>query len=454
MMRPPSVMRFAACWEPHHLVFMFSASCSSNFSMEMSGRAYILRSRLPPALLTMMSRRPKSSTTWSSTLGMAVKSITSAETPSPRWPRSSISLATASTSCWRRANTTTSAPQSARARAMPRPMPRPPPVTTATLPSSRNSSCMPIAILPKKRSKPSTMRACHRYDSSPIEVGSQRESNRDEIRRPRPDSAAQARAVRLAGVCGVSRQHSGHPLSALRLRQGLRSGTHRRWVDSHARTGLGRDHRSADRCPERPHPQPVRTAQAVDGGGLRPDDRISFPAVQPARRRVQSLPADRRGRLMARLDVDQHSLLRLGGGAVGQLSRTNAHHRLAPGVRLFRQRQRAGRAGAGRADDRVREPASGGLDHHRLHGAGGPAGDDHGHPAGGARARQRASGALADDRQPARHGPQRLLPAAVLRLPAAILGHRLGWGDLHAVCELRHRSGSPDPGHSAGLLRL
>ena len=151
MMRPPSVMRLAACWEPHHLVFMFSASCSSNFSMEMSGRAYILRSRLPPALLTMMSRRPELIDHPVEHLGDGgeVHHVGGdAEPPLAArldllGDRIHVVLAPGQHHDIGPAVGECQGDAAADAG-------RPPPVTTATLPSSRNSSCMPMAFPQEK----------------------------------------------------------------------------------------------------------------------------------------------------------------------------------------------------------------------------------------------------------------------------------------------------------------
>ena len=90
-----------------------------------------------PALLTRMSTGPRPACTCSAMAAVAVSSLTSQRTNSPRRPAASISARTpaaCSGPAW--STTATSAPSRANAAAMPCPIPDAAPVTTATCPQA------------------------------------------------------------------------------------------------------------------------------------------------------------------------------------------------------------------------------------------------------------------------------------------------------------------------------
>ena len=106
----------------------------------------------------------------------------------------------------------------------------------------------------------------------------------------------------------------------------------------------------------------LRVAAGAPRAALRPL------GVCPIRLRVRALRGTLRLPLTRTFRVD--GTLGLGRRTLRQLPRTNAHHRLAPSVRLSRQCQRSRRAGAGGPNDRLRQPASARIGHHRRPGSG------------------------------------------------------------------------------------
>ena len=96
--------------------------------------------RLTPAELTRMSGSPNAAAAASAPRSSEARSPRSALTHAASAPAARSPRAVSSSASSPRATSTTRAPGPARARAMPWPMPELPPVTTATLPSSENSS--------------------------------------------------------------------------------------------------------------------------------------------------------------------------------------------------------------------------------------------------------------------------------------------------------------------------
>ena len=96
--------------------------------------------RLTPALLTRMSGSPNASTACSAAARTPARVLRSALVQAARQPSAVSSSTVAVSSASLRATITTLAPARARAVAMAWPMPELPPVTTATRPSSENSS--------------------------------------------------------------------------------------------------------------------------------------------------------------------------------------------------------------------------------------------------------------------------------------------------------------------------
>ncbi len=88
--------------------------------------------KVPPTLLTTVSRRPNSSNAAWARPATASVSLRSAGTTSARRPAARIFSATLSSWCSVRLEITTSAPASANATAVAAPIPLPAPVTTAT----------------------------------------------------------------------------------------------------------------------------------------------------------------------------------------------------------------------------------------------------------------------------------------------------------------------------------
>ena len=118
--------------------------------------------------------------------------------------------------------------------------------------------------------------------------------------------------LRPAGLCRVPGGHSRVPLPAFRVLPGLGAGAHRHRLDPDAGPAQRRGHRPLDRLPQRPHPNPLRQAQALARRRHGGDDVLRLAAVRPERRGGQLAPADLVGAAVAGLDHDQHPLLRLG----------------------------------------------------------------------------------------------------------------------------------------------
>lgn len=96
--------------------------------------------RLIPAQFTRMSGSPNAAAASSAPARTPSVVLRSALTQAARQPSAVSSSTVALSSVSRRATTTTPAPARARAPVIARPMPELPPVTTATRPSSENSS--------------------------------------------------------------------------------------------------------------------------------------------------------------------------------------------------------------------------------------------------------------------------------------------------------------------------
>ena len=100
-----------------------------------------------PALLTMMSSRPKRPTAWSTSALTSASTVTSARTKTARSPRAA---ARASPSASRRPASTTLAPSAMNFSAIAAPMPLVAPVTIATLPSRIPMSTRPFVVDPER----------------------------------------------------------------------------------------------------------------------------------------------------------------------------------------------------------------------------------------------------------------------------------------------------------------
>ncbi len=153
-MTPPP---WAIIWRPAHLqpkktpFRLMPTTVFQPFAEMSSG----LARKEAPALLTMMSRRPKSLTVRSTSSFTASSWRTSMASAREWRPSFLISAATGSRFSILRLATTTSAPARANSIAMERPMPTPPPVTMATLFSIENgdAAMMPPAGLLRSRER-------------------------------------------------------------------------------------------------------------------------------------------------------------------------------------------------------------------------------------------------------------------------------------------------------------
>jgi hypothetical protein len=96
---------------------------------------------LTPAQLTRMSTDPNAASASAAARATSSRNARSAATHATPEPPAAVSVSAATTSrTWSRATSTTRAPARASARAISCPIPELPPVTTATRPSSENSS--------------------------------------------------------------------------------------------------------------------------------------------------------------------------------------------------------------------------------------------------------------------------------------------------------------------------